>query len=1046
MNIITKERLLSSTIVAGLAAGIVAVAPTAYAQSNNNAQEPKAGDQATQVEEVVVVGSRLRRDNYNSPSPIQVITRDEATLAGFASTTEALQGTAVTGGTEQINNAFGGYVTNGGPGANTLSLRGLGAERTLVLLNGRRVAPAGSRGSVGSADLNVLPSAMVERIEVLKDGASSVYGSDAVAGVVNIITRNNIDGVTVEGQYNANTDANGAGNQSRISIVAGTSGDRWHLSGSAEYYNRAELRLGDRDFTKCAIDGWTDGTDYIDPLTGRSKCYTADGGGVTINTIGTSSLTGDAFVNAVGGVTYRAGLVNAPGVPNGAIANGVYYNRWRPNAGVATGLVGFEGVGGGYLDNRANPTAFLALSTAIRDTFEDKMLNESLISPVEVSTVYLEGAYDLQALGNAEVYGEFLANRRESSQTGYRQLALDYYRGNLLIPSNLTFSNFSANQGLSPTTGPNANARVGVRAFIGYGNDTSEQTVDFAKSLAGIRGDFVIPGWRYDAYASYTRSRSEYKFEQFITNLLQNSLDVVVAPTGTPAALTRSGVLSTGATGTVTCRVNVTDPTAGCIPAPFLTSQTIGGVLPEDWKNYVFRPITGTTEYIEKVVSIGFDGPLFTLPAGQVQAFVGAEWRDAEIDDTPALDMQTGNIYNFSTATPTRGSESVWEVFGEIEAPLLANLPLVDSLTLNASARYTEYENAGSDTTYKVGLVYSPTSWLTVRGTYGTSYRAPALFEQFLGATSGFIGAANDPCSELTSTSNPNRIANCNSEGLGNFVATSSVRVFTLGGAANNLEPETSDNMTVGFVFQPQLPSGWGDLSFATDYYEIEINNSVVRLGGGAILSDCYNSDPSEFAARAGNCSFITRASSNNALTVESSYINIATDIAKGLDYTLRYRRDVGPGTATFNLGVTQVTEVSSQLLPTDIARDQKGRINVPEFSGYADLTYNWQEWRVRWGVEYIQATEDYSYYLREYGDDYEAAGYDLAVPDYFLHSASVQYRTDDWTATVGVRNIFNEEPPSITTGVYNRVGNAPLYSGYDYVGRSVFVNLKKSF
>ena len=143
---------------------------------------------------------------------------------------------------------------------------------------------------------------------------------------------------------------------------------------------------------------------------------------------------------------------------------------------------------------------------------------------------------------------------------------------------------------------------------------------------------------------------------------------------------------------------------------------------------------------------------------------------------------------------------------------------------------------------------------------------------------------------------------------------------------------------------------------------------------------------------------------------------------------------------------MTQVTEVSSQLLPTDIARDQKGRINVPEFSGYADLTYNWQEWRVRWGVEYIQATEDYSYYLREYGDDYEAAGYDLAVPDYFLHSASVQYRTDDWTATVGVRNIFNEEPPSITTGVYNRVGNAPLYSGYDYVGRSVFVNLKKSF
>lgn len=140
-------------------------------------------------ETIVVVGSRLRRDVYNSPSPIQVVTNEESIRAGFNATAEVLQGTAISGGNAQINNAFGGYVTNGGPGANTLSLRGLGATRTLVLLNGRRVAPAGSRGSVGSADLNVLPSALIDRIEVLRDGASSIYGSDAVSGVVNIITR-----------------------------------------------------------------------------------------------------------------------------------------------------------------------------------------------------------------------------------------------------------------------------------------------------------------------------------------------------------------------------------------------------------------------------------------------------------------------------------------------------------------------------------------------------------------------------------------------------------------------------------------------------------------------------------------------------------------------------------------------------------------------------------------------------------------------------------------------------------------------------------------
>jgi len=1036
-----RNYLFGTTILAG----VIAASAPAFAQTAQN--EDQAKDQATTVEEVVVVGSRLRRDNYNSPSPVQIVTREESTLAGFASTTEVLQGTAISGGTDQINNAYGGFVTNGGPGANTLSLRGLGATRTLLLLNGRRVAPAGSRGSVGSADLNVLPTAMIERIEVLKDGASSIYGSDAVAGVVNIITRNNIDGITIEGQFNAPTDADNEGQQSRIAIVAGTSGDRWNFAASAEYYNRQELTLGARDFARCATDGYVDGSDYIDPLTGRSKCYTADGGGVTINTIGTSNLTADPFVTTVGGVPLRPGLIGAPGVPGQAYANGVFFNRWRPNSAVTTGVPGFEGVGGSFLNDRDNPTAFVALSTAIRDTFEEDMLKESLISPAEVATLYAQGAYDLQALGNAELYGEVLYNNRQSSQVGYRQLSLDYYRGSLLIPQNLTFSNFSANQGLSPTTGPFANARVGVRAFIGYGLYDSKQEVDFNKQVIGMRGDFFIPEWRYDVSASYSKSDSSYMFEQFITSLLQNSLDVVEAPTGTDPRLTRTGVLSTGVTGTVTCRVNTIDPTVGCIPAPFLTAATIGGQLPEDWKDYVFRPVTGTTKYDEKVVSIGLDGPLFQMPAGEVSAFLGAEWREASIDDTPGLDMQTGNIFGFSTAGITRGSDSVWEVFGEIEVPLLANMPLAQSLTFNASARYTDYDSYGDDTTYKVGLVYTPVNWLSLRGTYGTSYRAPALFEQFVGATSGFIAGSNDPCSELSATSNPARIANCTTEGLANFVQNQSVRVVTSGGADAGLRAETSDNLTVGAIFQPTLPSGWGDLSFAVDYYEIEVKDGVSRIGSGNILSMCYNSSAADFAADAGYCALIERDTSTNALSVFDSYINVATDVVKGLDYTLRYRRDVGPGTALLNVGVTQMTERYSTLFDTDPIYDEVGTIGTPEFTATADMTFAWDNWRVRYGVEWIAASGYEDYYLNRYGDSLlNDFGMDIEVDEYFLHSASVQYRTDDWTVTVGVRNLFNEDPDTVTTGYVSRLGNAPLYSGYDYVGRSAFINMSKSF
>lgn len=1052
----TKQRLLNSTIVAGLALGMMAVAPVAMAQSNQNSQEDSEeavqDPAASTVEDVVVVGSRIRRDTYNSPSPVQIVTREESLLAGYASTTAALQGTGITGGTSQINNAFGGFVTDGGPGANTLSLRGLGPSRTLVLLNGRRVSPAGSRGSVGSADLNVLPTAMIERIEVLRDGASSIYGSDAVAGVVNIITRNNIEGITIEGQYNFPTEANGAGDQSRFSVVGGIQGDRWHLSASAEYYNREELTLADRDFTQCNTDYRLNRTtgifsDFIDPLTGQPKCYPITGtgsNGVTINTIGLSNLTGDPRVTAAGGVTLRQGLIGAAGVPQIAYTNGVFFNRYRPNSSVTTGVPGFEGVGGSYLDN-PDPelaTAFIPLSNNIRDTFEPRQLKSSLISPVEVGTFYVEGAYDLNALGNAEVYGEALFNRRESSQTGYRQLTLDYNRFSLLIPANLQFSNFLAPQ---PTSQPGVN--VGVRAFIGFGNDTSTQENDYLKVTTGIRGDFFLPDWRYDASFSYARSDSKYVFEAFLIDRMRDSLNVVIAPVGTPGWQTRTGILPTGVQGTVTCAVNVGNPNFGCIPAPFLTSQTIGGTLPEDWKNYVFRPVTGDTFYDEKTFTFGIDGPLFSLPAGKIQAFLGAEFRDAEIDDTPPLDSINNNLLNLTTAQPTRGTDSVYEVFGELEIPLLANVPLAQELTLNLSGRFTDYDSYGDDTTYKVGLLYTPFDWVSLRSTYGTSYRAPALFEQFLGATSGFLNQSSDPCNAYGGEDvNPNRAANCASENLpgnGSYQAVAGITVLSSGGAVTgDLAAETSKNFTVGLILQPSLPSFFGDLSLAVDYYKIEVSNGVQRVGAGTILSRCYDSTVAEFNADEGQCAFATRsATGTRGLTVVDTYTNVATDVVEGIDYNARWTRDLGPGRVLANLSVTQYLAQESQLFADDEVDDFNGTIGSPEYTATADLSYTWDHFRVRYGVEWIKGQD-----ATEYQGVVGIPNYVFDTPDYYIHNVSVQYTTDEFTVTAGVRNLADEDLPSISQGAYNRIGNAPLYSGYDYVGRTGFVSLSKSF
>jgi iron complex outermembrane recepter protein len=948
--------------------------------------------------EVVVVGSRIRRDTFNSPSPVQVITREETTAAGFSSTTDSLQSTSVTNGSGQINNAFGGFVTDGGPGANTLSLRGLGAGRTLILINGRRLAPAGTRGAVGSPDLNVLPTAMVDRVDILRDGASSIYGSDAIAGVINVITLKP-QGLTFEGQFNRPNE--GEGERTRFSVVGGFGGDGWNLGGSLEYFERSDLTLADRDWTRCNIDGLRDpvtgaSRDYIDPTTGRSKCYPITGtgsNGVTINTIGTSDFAG----------------VAAPGT------TATVFNRWRPNANVTTGLVGFEGVGG------------TGINSNVRDTFDPRTLNRSLISPVETYTAFFQGDIDLP-FASSEAYFELLGSRRDSTQTGYRQLTLDYRRFSPLIPASLQASNFGPDQGTS------GGERVGVRAFIGFGNDENEQSVDYLKPMIGIRGDVAFLGdWRYDANVSYSKSDATYRQQSFLTDKVTYASDVVAAPAGTDASLVRNGL---------TCRINITNPAERCIPYPPLNDATIAGQFSADFVDYIFRDVEGQTDYEETIAAATFDGPIFDLPAGAMQAVVGFEHRRAEIDDTPDPNSISGNLYNLTSATPTRGKDNVTEAYTEVEVPILAKLAGVNELTFNGSFRWTDYDSYGSDTTYKLGLVYSPISWVSLRVTNGTSFRAPALFEQFQGATSGFLSQASDPCNNYgnVQVSNPVRYANCAAEIPGNpaFQATNSIRVLSEGGAAQGLEAETSENLTFGVIVQPDFGQA-GELSVAVDYFEIEIENGVDQPGAGNILPRCY--DAPEFRAGGGLCRLVTR-SPLNALTVSNAHTNIATQVADGLDFTVRYEVDAGPGSFRVNTGLTRYYSQANKLFAEDALQELNGTINNPKWSGNLELTYTLEDWRFRWGVDWIEHMNSYQFLKQNPAtslNDYE-------VGDYYKHYASVRYKNAGWQVTAGIRNIFDETPPEISFGSYNRVGNSPLYSGYDFVGRETFLSVMKEF
>jgi outer membrane receptor protein involved in Fe transport len=996
---LTKAVLRGATCMT--VAALSTVGSAAYAQDATTAtrldsvpaDETTAADgSSNSAGAILVTGSRIRRDNFNSAEPLTIITRTEMTQAGFNSATSALQSNGVTQGSSQINNYYGGFVTNGGVGANTVSLRGLGPTRTLVLLNGHRLAPAGTRGSVGSVDTNVLPSALIERIEVLKAGASSVYGSDAVAGVVNIITDNKLDGLVIDSQVNV--PEVGAGTESRISASFGAHGDRWRVVGSVEYYKRNVLEVGDVSWARCPIGGYLSGEgtafgsgDYIDPATGVSKCYTLDNGGVTINTLGVPTR----------GATAAAGQ------------SGTTFNRLRPNSAITGGNTpGYEGVG-----------------TYTRTTFDPEMLKDPLVTPAEIYTGYLQAGYDTGALGNAELYVELLGNRRKSSGAGYRQLTLDYATGSPLVPTIFRNGVFLPAGGSELTNGlPTA-----VRSFIGFGQLDSRQQVDFFRTAGGLRGDMGMGDWRYDLYGSYSWNDSKYSQDTFITSRLAQSLNVV-----------QNG------DGSFSC----VDPSNGCVAAPQVNAASIGGDLSDAYRNFIVQTVTGHTKFKEYIGSLNVDGSLFTLPGGKSKASLGFEYRHSSINDAPPPESIAGDLYNLTSAGPTVGSDEVWEAYGELFLPVLADIPFAYALNLTGSGRYTHYRSYGGGWTYKVSGDYQPVRGLGFRASYGTSYRAPALFEQYLGATSGFLASSADPC-DSGNNQRPNVVANCAAIGLpANFVQTSGVTVLSGGGAATGLKAETSKNFSGGVVLNPVLPSKWGRLSASLDYFSVTVNNEVSRAGGSGILSLCYNA--LSFNANSGYCNLVDRDPVTNALTVYDNYVNLSTEKRKGWEFNLRYQLPVGPGNLRLNALVTDFTEQSLQQFPGDALVDSNGTIATPKWSGTFEAFYEIDGVEFRYGLDWLSGDHHrtYKYFATdtttgEYDADYDQTlrdNYYFEVPNYFLHSASVQFDVaKKFTLTMGVRNLFDKKPPRISADGYSLIGNAPLYSGYDYVGRTFFVN-----
>ena len=1060
-----------------------------------NAQAASAKENA-----IVVTGSRLHRDERTSADPVSVIDPNVQNREGRLNTAEILQSSPLAQGSTQITSALStNFVINGGEGVENIDLRGLGPSRTLVLLNGRRAGPAGTRGGVGAFDLNVIPQDAIQSVEILKTGASSVYGSDAIAGVVNLITKKDLRGLQVRGF--GNFAQHGGGEEYSLSGLYGLGlGDRGHLMISAGYYNRNALTRGDRSFLGCEEENVTsqatgERADPINPNTGDPYCGAFPNDVVFVSDLSLQSLgifiggsrygpDGARFSNLCGP------LVNAiPGTPVNRDAcriidpagqtrraiTAIQYNRPGQN---------LDQYLGGIIANPADPYqfsiapgffpvgAFNANGLALENLYNHDLDQDSIIPKTKRFTAYGEGGYDVT--DNVSLFFEGLYNRRKTETTAHRQLFFNQFTGN--APTTYTgiygggyylpyfFCDRTIDPGCETRKGDPFNTEFSGEQLlqpIVMAPFNSSTDVKYLRGVGGLHADLdnVLHNGFFDFYFQHSKSDGDYSRDI----IYRDAIEFGVAEYRTKACA-----------GTVTAIRGVP-----CVDIDYTDPRVLAGNFTPEEKAFLFGVSHGNTIYKQDTAEGSFGGDIAQLPAGALKFALGAQWRRDYIRDVPgeAIDPNLmDNIWGSTTAGITAGHENTKEAFGEVEVPLLRNVPGAQNLTLNAAARVTSVEAVRDDGvteknngnwTYKLSGNWSPLNWLRLRATYGTSFRSPALFEEFQAATSGFFGQNIDPCIRYGQSDNAELKANCASQGIPDDYAGpyGSGESFSEGGIGH-LKPETSKAMTLSAIFTPDT---WmwngGQFSFAVDYIDIKVKGQITQLGAANIVAGCYTSD---FFPTDPLCSLFQRAPAGSAEefkieTVQDPYLNINEQASQSLDFTLRYRQDLGSWGTLSLLGQATYQLKDKFTLFQGQETTNNGRAGDPKWVADFNLAWTKGPLTLTYGLNVIAATNDY-HNLQDVGGANltndnclaTAAAYALRggpycpiykLPRVAYHSLSAEVAvTKDMSFLFGVSNLFDKKPPLVSTvgAPISTFAQVPLLGTYyDYYGRRFFVSAK---
>lgn len=1082
MKTLFKARLLATSLLISAAAlGSPAYAQTADQPSTAEEEETQAAPEGTVQEtvpvttpepvegnEIVVTGSRIRQDSFNSPTPIQVLDADQAAKVGVSSATELLQRSTVASG-QQVDATLNTNAGNsnaseapptGGAGASNIDLRGLGIERTLVLVNGRRLGSAGVRGAPSQPDIGLLPLGLIERIDVVTEGASSIYGADAVAGVVNVILKTDYEGLEVFGHVER--PEHRGGNVEQVSVIVGSAGERARLMAGAEFYRRDRVRTGDRDFSDSfrVMQVGEDG-----------RIYSIDRDGFFDNVLiaaGAPGLGPDGFA-----MFYTPGL-STTGVPNFSGSQ----NLPPPPAGALDRCT--TGVPGTARDQ-------CWVNFVYNDFYndQDERRASDLVQPLERMSFVVSGSYDLHDATDMKAYFEgYYFQRQQNIHAATEQIFPDIPA---LIPQydeNWLITGYVDNP-LNPFD-------VNVHPILTLDDvpqifDVDVQQIRIVGGLTGnIPGNFFEShNWVYDLSWSFDRGTGfQSQTILFEPHLYNATLGVYYDAEGNLRCDPIDRVQESGFLTTPTCTpVNF-------FASSFYTGGPTGeGVFENDAQRaYLLGNRTNRTQLEQTIYAAYLSGDLFENPyGGMVRFATGYEHRNDQIDSQNDITGVQGlnAAENPLSEGETIGGRQLDEIYGEIQVPLLRDMPFAHLLQVDGAARYTHESNFGGETTYRARGMYRPVRWMQMSGSYGTSYRAPNLREQFLAQQGGGISGALDPCTSANidalrgvqgedSEVFRHVVQNCiasgviffdsNGDGIPDDTVLGSTGITTIPtstGGNENLLPETSRSYTATFSVSPPV-FGPADIDLSVSYYDIKIKNSVRNLGADIVIDRCFT-DLAFPNLTSPFCDFITRdrtSIAENRLieNVQAGFVNIGEETVKGLDFNVRlvapldeimsFMPDV-----TFRLAgtLTHQLEREVQTFADEDPEDLLGTFGFPKYKGQVTAGLETGPWLLLTQVNYIGKQRSRLPDPANFTPSFTFAGRPLTIPlsrvdEAWYQDLSLTYDVDKFSLTGGIQNLWDKEPPLIDTGRGPNRNNAVSSSGYDFIGRTFFLNGRVKF